>query len=200
MRRTFIAFASALLVVTACGQAPSGGTTTPSSAPSAAAETPVKGGTAIIAIWQEPSTLAPHYANQTVSSIVTYGVLEGLAETTNAGEYVPTLAKSVPTVANGGVTVAADKMDVKWELQPGLKWSDGSPVTSADIKFTWEIWMKDPKVNTRTGFDQITAIDTPNETTAVLHYKPRRSRVPGEPDLYGAETDNWVVYPFKAGY
>ena len=37
-------------------------------------------------------------------------------------------------------------------------------------------------------------------TTAVLHYKPRRSRVPGEPDLYAAETDNWVVYPFKAGY
>ena len=171
MRRTFIAFASALLVVAACGQAPSGGTTSPSSAPSAAAETPVKGGTAIIAIWQEPSTLAPLYANQTVSSIVTYGVLEGLAETTNAGEYVPTLAKAVPTVANGGVTVNGDKIDVKWELQPGLKWSDGSPVTSADIKFTWEIWMKDPKVNTRTGFDQITAIDTPNETTAVLHYK-----------------------------
>jgi len=171
VRRTFIAFASALLVVAACGQAPSGGTTTPSSAPSAAAETPVKGGTAIIAIWQEPSTLAPLYANQTVSSIVTYGVLEGLAETTNAGEYVPTLAKAVPTVANGGVTVTGDKIDVKWELQPGLKWSDGSPVTSADIKYTWEIWMKDPKVNTRTGFDQITAIDTPNETTAVLHYK-----------------------------
>jgi peptide/nickel transport system substrate-binding protein len=171
VRRTFIAFAAALLVVTACGQAPSGGTTTPSSAPSAAAETPVKGGTAIIAIWQEPSTLAPHYANQTVSSIVTYGVLEGLAETTNAGEYVPTLAKAVPTVANGGVTVNGDKIDVKWELQSGLKWSDGSPVTSADIKFTWEIWMKDPKVNTRTGFDQITGIDTPNETTAVLHYK-----------------------------
>ena len=37
-------------------------------------------------------------------------------------------------------------------------------------------------------------------TTAVLHYKPRRSRVPGVPDLFAAETDNWVVYPFKAGY
>jgi hypoxanthine phosphoribosyltransferase len=37
-------------------------------------------------------------------------------------------------------------------------------------------------------------------TTAVLHYKPRRSLVPGVPDLYAAETDNWVVYPFKAGY
>ncbi|HEY6569804.1 MAG TPA: phosphoribosyltransferase family protein [Candidatus Limnocylindrales bacterium] len=36
-------------------------------------------------------------------------------------------------------------------------------------------------------------------TTAVLHYKPRRSLVPGTPDLHAVETDNWVVYPFKAG-
>ncbi len=36
-------------------------------------------------------------------------------------------------------------------------------------------------------------------TTAVLHYKPRRSVVPGTPDVHAVETDAWVVYPFKAG-
>ena len=36
-------------------------------------------------------------------------------------------------------------------------------------------------------------------TTAVLHYKPNRSTVPGQPDVYAVETDAWVVYPFKAG-
>ncbi len=36
-------------------------------------------------------------------------------------------------------------------------------------------------------------------TTAVLHYKPARSVVPGVPDHYAAATDAWVVYPFKAG-
>ena len=36
-------------------------------------------------------------------------------------------------------------------------------------------------------------------TTAVLHYKPERSQVQGEPDLYAVTTDRWVVYPFKAG-
>ena len=168
MRGLFVVLAALALVVTACSGAPGGGTS--STAPSAS-DAPVRGGTAIIAIWQEPSTLAALYANQTVSDIVNYGVLEGLAETTNAGEYVPTLATSVPTVSNGGVTVTGDKMDVKWELQSGLKWSDGQPVTSADIKYTWEIWLKDPKVNTRTGFDQIASIDTPNDTTALVHYK-----------------------------
>jgi uncharacterized protein len=34
-------------------------------------------------------------------------------------------------------------------------------------------------------------------TTAVLHYKPARSRVPGEPDHHVVATDKWVVYPFK---
>ena len=170
MRRLSIALAAIGLVIAGCGQpAPVGGT---SPAPSASvAATPTRGGTAIIAIWQEPSTLAPHYANQTVTDIVDYGVVEGLAETTDAGEYVPTLVKSIPTVANGGVTVTADKMDVRWELLPGLKWSDGKPVTSADIKFSWETWMKDPKVNSRTGYDQIASIDLPNETTALVHYK-----------------------------
>jgi peptide/nickel transport system substrate-binding protein len=170
MRRLSIALAAIGLVIAGCGQpAPVGGT---SPAPSASvAATPTRGGTAIIAIWQEPSTLAPHYANQTVTDIVDYGVVEGLAETTDSGEYVPTLVKSIPTVANGGVTVTADKMDVRWELLPGLKWSDGKPVTSADIKFSWETWMKDPKVNSRTGYDQIASIDLPNETTALVHYK-----------------------------
>ena len=35
--------------------------------------------------------------------------------------------------------------------------------------------------------------------TAVLHYKPARSRVDLVPDHYTVETDAWVVYPFKAG-
>jgi hypoxanthine phosphoribosyltransferase len=36
-------------------------------------------------------------------------------------------------------------------------------------------------------------------TTAVLHYKPRRSRVRSVPDHHVVSTDAWVVYPFKYG-
>jgi uncharacterized protein len=35
--------------------------------------------------------------------------------------------------------------------------------------------------------------------TAVLHYKPERSKVEAVPDVYAATTDAWVVYPFKFG-
>ncbi len=36
-------------------------------------------------------------------------------------------------------------------------------------------------------------------TSAVLHYKPGRSRVAGAPDHYAATVDEWVAYPYKAG-
>ncbi len=36
-------------------------------------------------------------------------------------------------------------------------------------------------------------------TTAVLHYKPARSKVDLVPDHFVEATDDWVVYPFKHG-
>jgi hypoxanthine phosphoribosyltransferase len=36
-------------------------------------------------------------------------------------------------------------------------------------------------------------------TSAVLHYKPGRSRVPGAPDHHAATVEGWVTYPYKAG-
>ena len=36
-------------------------------------------------------------------------------------------------------------------------------------------------------------------TTAVLHYKPQRSKVASVPDHHVVSTDAWVVYPFKYG-
>jgi uncharacterized protein len=36
-------------------------------------------------------------------------------------------------------------------------------------------------------------------TTAVVHWKPERSSVPGAPDVHAVTTAAWVVYPFKAG-
>jgi len=35
--------------------------------------------------------------------------------------------------------------------------------------------------------------------TAVLHYKPGKSRVDIVPDHFIVETDDWILYPFKAG-
>jgi uncharacterized protein len=35
--------------------------------------------------------------------------------------------------------------------------------------------------------------------SAVIHYKPGRSRVAGAPDFYADTVHDWVTYPYKAG-
>lgn len=35
--------------------------------------------------------------------------------------------------------------------------------------------------------------------SAVVHYKPGRSRVTGAPDHWAATVEEWVTYPYKAG-
>jgi hypoxanthine phosphoribosyltransferase len=35
--------------------------------------------------------------------------------------------------------------------------------------------------------------------SAVIHYKPRRSRVVGTPDFHAELADGWVTYPYKVG-
>ena len=178
LRPVAVIGAALMVVATACGSAaPTGGAssapTAAASAAATAAGAPTKGGTATIAVWQEPANLAPYYENQTVQGVVLDLVVEGLVQTQASGEYQGLLAESVPTVSNGGVKVSADgkSMDVTYKLRPGLKWSDGQPLTSADVKFTWQLTMNDPKVTTREGYDQISSIDTPDDLTAVMHYK-----------------------------
>src|SRR2546428_2187875 len=117
-------FATAL-VATACSAPTTSPPTSASAAASATAQPITRGGTAIVAIWQEPTQLGVPYGNQTVLGLVLNRTVEGLADTTTDGKYVPMLATEVPDVANGGVVLKGDKMDVTWKLRPGIKWSDG---------------------------------------------------------------------------
>src|SRR5215472_7895991 len=154
---------AAVVGLGACGAGGGGGL---------AAQAPVKGGTMTVAIWQEPNTLYPYYATQTVAQVVFETALEGLVQVLPDGTYNPVLAKEVPTTANGGVKLSPDgkRMDVTYHLKPGLKWADGQPVTTDDVRFTWQAIMKDPKVTSRGGYDQIESVDTPEPLTVVLHY------------------------------
>ncbi|MBI5628659.1 MAG: peptide ABC transporter substrate-binding protein, partial [Candidatus Rokubacteria bacterium] len=131
---------------------------------------PERGGTIRIGLWQEPSTLNPYYATMYATNLVANVVLEGLVAVDPAGNYYPVLAAEVPSVANG--QVSADGRMVTYRLRPGLRWSDGAPVTSADVRFTWEALMNPAnRVVTRAGYDLIETVETPDATTVVLRFK-----------------------------
>ncbi|WP_028956075.1 peptide ABC transporter substrate-binding protein [Sulfitobacter sp. 20_GPM-1509m] len=92
-----------------------------------------------ILYWQAPSILNPFLSGGTKDIEASSLVLEPLARYNETGEMVPFLAVEVPTVANGGVS--EDLTTITWKIKEGLKWSDGTPVTSADVKFTAEYCM-----------------------------------------------------------
>jgi len=93
-------------------------------------------------------------------------VFGALAELGPDGQYYPELALDVPGPDNGGLS--ADGLTVTWQLRPGLRWSDGEPFTSADVRFTWDALRQSGIY--APGFSLITDIETPDDLTAVVHY------------------------------
>ncbi len=85
--------------------------------------------------WQAPSLPFPYLAAGIKDSDAGAITLEPLAKFDPQGQLVPALAEAIPTVENGGVS--PDFMSITWRLREGLKWSDGSPLTTRDVAFTW---------------------------------------------------------------
>ena len=123
-----------------------------------------------IGVYQEPETLNSYIGVQTVITYVHKPFAEYLIDVNEKGEYYPVLVEEVPTPENGGVS--EDGLTITYKLKKGLKWSDGKPVTSADIKFTWEA-LVNPKnlIKSRSGYELIESVETPDELTAVVKYK-----------------------------
>ena len=96
-------------------------------------------------------------------------ISRGLADVDQQGHWQPILATEVPDPSNG--LVSADGQTVTWHLKPDLKWSDGSPLTSDDLKFTWEVCgAANSGCSKSAGFVDIKSVDTPDPQTIVLHY------------------------------
>ncbi|HEY4440828.1 MAG TPA: peptide ABC transporter substrate-binding protein [Candidatus Elarobacter sp.] len=85
-------------------------------------------------------------------------------------EFVPELATAVPTLANGGI--AKDGRTITYHLRRGVKWQDGAPFDGDDVVWTWHAVMNPANnIQTRIGYDEITAIDQPDKYTLVVHLK-----------------------------
>ncbi|MFB6421549.1 peptide ABC transporter substrate-binding protein [Bradyrhizobium tunisiense] len=91
-------------------------------------------GTVNIIYWQAPSMMNPYLSGGDKDTDAASLVLEPLAGRDENAELFPRLAVDIPTAENGGVS--NDFKSITWKLKPGLKWSDGTPVTAKDVVFT----------------------------------------------------------------
>ncbi len=137
-------------------------------APAAFAERGADGNVNVL-YWQAPSILNPYLSSGTKDVEAASLVVEGLAGFDEKGEVFARLAETVPTVENGGIS--ADLTTITWKLKPGLLWSDGTPVTSADAKFTWE-YCTHPEGGCAQAarYEGVKSIDTPDAQTIVITF------------------------------
>ncbi|MBC6955243.1 MAG: peptide ABC transporter substrate-binding protein [Chloroflexi bacterium] len=128
-----------------------------------------EGDTLNILYWQAVSTLNPYLSGGTKDIEGGSLVLEPLARYNELGEMVPWLVDEIPTVENGGVS--EDLMSITWTLSEGLVWSDGTPVTSADVVFTWQYCTHpDAGCNALSKFTDVTNVEAVDDRTVVITF------------------------------
>lgn len=137
-------------------------------APAAMAERGSDGEVKII-YWQAPSILNPYLSSGTKDIESASLVIEPLGRYDENGDLVPFLAEEIPTVENGGVS--ADLTTITWKLKSGLLWSDGSPVTSADVKFTADYCLNPEGGCAQLAkFEGVSSVDVVNDLTVKVTF------------------------------
>ncbi len=82
----------------------------------------------VVGIPQDIDSLDPHLSNATGTQEIMYNVFTGLFSPSSGGELVPEIAQNY--------TVNDDMTSYKFKLNQGIKFHDGSDLTSADVKYS----------------------------------------------------------------
>ncbi|SDS70443.1 ABC transporter substrate-binding protein [Microterricola viridarii] len=150
--------ASAVLLLAACS-APTGdaaGTTG-----TAASGTPVSGGTLVYASGDaEPDCLDPHVGGNYPQALIAGQYLESLVSIDDNGRIIPWLADSWE--------MAEDGLTWEFTLRDDVRFSDGTPLTAADVKATVE-HVQDPATGSSTGYlalGKVAGVEAVSDTVA----------------------------------
>ena len=119
---------------------------------------------------QEFDTLNPLYSNMWFSAI-TFQLWNCYAwDFDDQNNPVPVLVKEMPSGENGGIS--ADGKTITLKLRQDLVWSDGTPLTSADFLFTYDMTMNTANsVATQHPYDLVDKVETPDAYTVVTTFK-----------------------------
>ena len=126
---------------------------------------------AVLAMTLEPTGLDPTAgAASAIAEITLYNVYETLTKIGSDSRVTPLLAESWEA--------SADLKTWTFKLKGGLKFHNGEPFSSANVKFSFERAVAKDSVNKdKAVFNNIERIDTPDASTVVLNLKN------GNPDL-----------------
>ena len=119
--------------------------------------------------WQSASILNPYLSGGTKDLHGASAILEPLARYDENGFLVPYLVDEIPSLANGGI--AEDLTSITWTLSEGVLWSDGTPLTSADVVFTWEYCTHpDTGCSGKSHFKDVVSVEAMDERTVTVTF------------------------------
>jgi peptide/nickel transport system substrate-binding protein len=121
------------------------------------------GGTLIVGTVGDPDTLNPLVSNSVNGNWIHSLLYPKLLTMSPDGVKEPYMAESIETSEDGLV--------VTIKIKDGLKWQDGTPITSADVKFTGEFLFEHSLQWTAGIFNEVDSIDTPDDLTIIYTLK-----------------------------
>jgi len=121
-----------------------------------------EGGVFIDTIDGDPPTLNYAITAGATDGAVASKIQEGLVWTDRDYNIHPLLAKSWE--------ITDDGLQYTFHLQEGVLFHDGTPMTSADVKYTMEEVVKQYQPTVGPVFQGISGIDTPDDLTVVVHF------------------------------
>ncbi len=126
------------------------------------AQTPKRGGTLTVIAQPEPVILTAALSTSSPTGTFSTNVFDGLIEYDNDFHLKPGLAEKWD--------LSKDGKTLTLNLRHGVKWHDGQPFTSADVKWTLEnVWKKYHPRN-QALFANANQVDTPDDYTVVIHF------------------------------
>src|SRR6266481_4778845 len=149
---------SALAVLAGCGSSGA-----PSSSGSGGSSGPVRGGNLIFSNPQDAQSMNESTVFDNNSIWILEQITQPLYTVTANGKGV------IPWLATG-YTVSADQKTYTFTLRKGVKFSNGQPMTSADVKFSLD---QTRAAASGWGYidTAISSIDAPTPSTVVIHLK-----------------------------
>jgi peptide/nickel transport system substrate-binding protein len=162
------------------GPLPTAPATAVSAAKPTAAPAAKPGGSMVIASTSDAVTFHPYLRTDTAS-----GSYQGFQYAGSLVQYDPKTLESVPDSAKSW-TISDDKLTYTFMLRDDLVWSDGTPMTSADYKWTFDQAIKpENKYPYVSNLQEIHSYEAPDPRTIVVKLK--------EPIVVGIETADAVT-------
>ncbi|MEY8829586.1 ABC transporter substrate-binding protein [Sedimentitalea sp. XS_ASV28] len=125
--------------------------------------TPQAGGTLNVVIQPEPPGLMIGLIQNGPTQMVAGDIYESLLRYDFNFEPQGQLAESW--------TISDDGKTYTFKLRDGVKFHDGTPFTSADVKFSMDVFLREAHSRTRTYMEHVESVETPDPLTVVFNLK-----------------------------